>query len=299
MRFENVYGNSSLLTTVGDLLKWNENLDNPKVGGARLVSELSTQGRLTSGRQISYALGLVVDNYFGIREVSHSGGTAGYRAYLTRYPEQKLSAAVLCNMASSNPVTLTARVADVFLVKKASAAPPVAVQVSLPVAQQLSGPAAYRNRSTGVPTRFVVRNGVLRFERGGPLNPAGGNAFTFNGGRLEFSPDWRTALLLSNDGDTATLVREPEWTPTRAELESYVGTFSSDESESAFSIRLEDGGLVITDQYGRSRGLTPYYKDGFLSEQGWLVVFRRGATGAVNAASLGLGRVRDLRFVKK
>ena len=33
MPFENVYGHSSLLTTVGDLLKWSANLSSRKVGG--------------------------------------------------------------------------------------------------------------------------------------------------------------------------------------------------------------------------------------------------------------------------
>ena len=35
MPFENVHGNGGLLTTVGDLLKWNENFVTPKVGDRR------------------------------------------------------------------------------------------------------------------------------------------------------------------------------------------------------------------------------------------------------------------------
>ena len=37
MPFENVHGNGGLLTTVGDLLKWNENFVTPKVGDAAFV----------------------------------------------------------------------------------------------------------------------------------------------------------------------------------------------------------------------------------------------------------------------
>src|SRR5207253_141056 len=38
MPFENVHGNGGLLTTVGDLLKWNENFTSPKVGDAAFVA---------------------------------------------------------------------------------------------------------------------------------------------------------------------------------------------------------------------------------------------------------------------
>ena len=37
MPFENVHGNGGLLTTVGDLLRWNENFESPTVGDAAFV----------------------------------------------------------------------------------------------------------------------------------------------------------------------------------------------------------------------------------------------------------------------
>jgi len=104
MPFENVFGNGGLLTTVGDLLRWNEALAARRVGGTlggALVDSLERQGVLTSGERISYAAGLVVDQYRGTKRVGHSGATAGYRAYLARYPDQReLSVAVLCNTAA-------------------------------------------------------------------------------------------------------------------------------------------------------------------------------------------------------
>ena len=42
--FTDVIGNGGLLTTVGDLLIWNANLDNPRVGGRAMVELLETQG---------------------------------------------------------------------------------------------------------------------------------------------------------------------------------------------------------------------------------------------------------------
>src|SRR5688572_2654480 len=96
MPFMNVYGNGGMLTTVGDWMKWNAILDSKSLG-APLVEALETRGVLNDGRKINYALGLDVTSYKGVQEISHGGATAGYITFLARYPEKKLSIAVLCN----------------------------------------------------------------------------------------------------------------------------------------------------------------------------------------------------------
>src|SRR5919109_3782729 len=102
MPFENVHGNGGLLTTVGDLLRWNENFDHARVGGPELVRQLEARGRLSDGREIGYGLGLGIGELRGVREFSHAGSTAGYRAFLARYPDQRLSIAGLCNAAEAD-----------------------------------------------------------------------------------------------------------------------------------------------------------------------------------------------------
>ena len=76
MPFEDVHGNGGLLTTVGDLLRWNENFFNPTIGGRSLVDTMQTRMVLRDRRRIPYALGVSVGAYDGVAEVSHSGATA-------------------------------------------------------------------------------------------------------------------------------------------------------------------------------------------------------------------------------
>jgi CubicO group peptidase (beta-lactamase class C family) len=125
MPFENVHGNGGLLTTVGDLLRWNENFVSPKVGDAALVAEQQTPGKFSDGRAHDYGLGLYIRTYRGVGEVSHSGSTAGYRAFLVRYPDQRISVAVLCNAANANATQYAHAVADAYL-GSALTAPPAA-----------------------------------------------------------------------------------------------------------------------------------------------------------------------------
>ncbi|HBE81159.1 MAG TPA: serine hydrolase, partial [Blastocatellia bacterium] len=83
------HGGGGMLTTIGDWLKWNAMLD-AKTWNASLADSLETQGVLNNGQKISYALGLGINSYKGNKQVAHSGGTAGYRTFLARFPDKKL-----------------------------------------------------------------------------------------------------------------------------------------------------------------------------------------------------------------
>jgi CubicO group peptidase (beta-lactamase class C family) len=304
MPFEDVHGNGGLLTTVGDLLKWNENFVRPRVGGVAFVRELQTRGRLTSGREISYAFGLVVSSYRGVPEVSHTGATAGYRAFLGRYPEQHLSVAVLCNAGNANP-SLGQRVADIFLAGQTTVAAQQAGEpgVTMPPEHIAEKAGVYRNLVTNQPMRLVVRDGKLRVEGGSELTPLSRTTFrTPNGsvGTFEFGAKGLPAILrlATTDGDTISYLLEESWTPSVTELRQYVGEYASDEAETSYRVTLEENGkLMLRGRYGRSLELLPAYRHAFTTSQGpGLVLFRRDARGRVTTMSFGMGRVRDLQF---
>jgi CubicO group peptidase (beta-lactamase class C family) len=124
MPFENVHGNGGLLTTVGDLLKWNENFVSPKVGDAAFVARQQTLSKFPGGADMTYAAGLMLGVYKGLPEVSHSGSTAGYRAFLTRFPKQHVSVAVLCNAGTADATAAAHAVSDLYLGDSANAAAP-------------------------------------------------------------------------------------------------------------------------------------------------------------------------------
>ena len=110
--YENVVGPGGMLTTVGDWLIWNEALTKNTLRPGHADS-LTRKMRLTSGREITYALGIVVQSYRGITEIGHSGSTGGYSTYLARFPERgNLSIAVLCNAANTTPGASLHQIAD-------------------------------------------------------------------------------------------------------------------------------------------------------------------------------------------
>jgi CubicO group peptidase (beta-lactamase class C family) len=303
MPFENVHGNGGLLTTVEDLLRWSANFDRGQVGGPTLLREQVRPGRLTSGREIEYAAGLSVSRYRGVAEVSHSGATAGYRAYLSRYPEHGLAIAVLCNHGGAPAPTLAHRVADLYL-GSAAADPPAPTAVTLAPAVLNARAGLYRNAVTGEPLRIMVKEGKLVDEGGTEAVPISATVFrNANGGQavFELSADGRARAmrLLQEDGDTLLFLPVEAYAPGPDDLRAFVGTYVSDEAATMFTIAQQEGKLLLRQRPALSFELRPAYRDVFEVPTGDMVRFIRDATGKVTEMSVFLGRVRDLRFKKQ
>ncbi len=171
MPFENVHGNGGLLTTVGDLLKWNENFVVPVIGDRALATMQMTAGQFNDGRPLDYALGLFVGDYRGEPNIYHSGSTAGYRAHLNRFPGPQTSVAVLCNVATGDATRSANLVSDLYLagltpVTPTTPAPQRPAMTPPPTATQLAEfSAAYWSDEAEVSLTAAVENGALVLKR--------------------------------------------------------------------------------------------------------------------------------------
>src|SRR6476646_5840121 len=108
-------GDGAVHTSVQDLLKWDENFYSAQVGGKEFLAEIQERGKLNNGKTITYAKGLAVTEYRGLKAVRHGGSWGGYRAELLRFPEQHFSVACLCNVGNADPSRRANLVADVYL----------------------------------------------------------------------------------------------------------------------------------------------------------------------------------------
>lgn len=124
MPFENTYGHAALLTTTADLDKWNTSWYS--FASDPVLRELrEQQGVLTNGDTISYAGGVIIGEQNGKRVVYHSGATAGYRAWLSYFPEEELSIAILSSDAGFLTTNTGTGVAAAFVgfITEADASP--------------------------------------------------------------------------------------------------------------------------------------------------------------------------------
>jgi len=304
MPFENVHGNGGLLTTVGDLLRWNENFVDPTVGDAKFIRQQQTPGRLNDGLEHIYGLGLRMNQHKGLPEVWHTGGTAGYRAFLARYPDQYVSVALLCNASSAPNAQYGRAVADLYLGNSLNPETELtSVRVSSADLDARVG--MYRNTTTGVPFSIVRDDETLRIEDGNafrvengtPLIALSSSRFGVSSGSvtvMDFDDRGRARLTMGNN-TSAIFEKVPLAQMTRSELSEFEGSYVSDEAEVTMQVVVRDGALVLERRPDTTITLTPLYSDAFTGSLG-TVLFHRDASGQVVEFSVVMERVWDLRF---
>ena len=287
MPFEDAIGNGGLLTTVGDLLIWNRSLTQGTLG-AFVTAELQRRSILNDGRAVDYARGLFIERYRGFAEISHSGATAGYRAWLGRFPDQHLSIALLCNAADARTPTLAHAVADRFL---AGAPAPTSVAPDPSLAKWAG---LYADDRAGTPLTLTWHHDRIQSDDGATLETGPGGGFRLGSRSATLLPGDR--FQLNQTGDVMTFKRVESYAPTRAELQSIVGHYRSDEAEASFVVSMDGDHLrfAVEDRPEASGPLKPVYKDAFAGPQG-LVRLVFGAGGTVTALRLSNDRVWDLR----
>jgi CubicO group peptidase (beta-lactamase class C family) len=110
-----VFAAGAMVSTVGDLLKWNTLLDNGKLFSEKFRESLWNGVPLNNGAKHPYGLGWRLDDHKGRRTIWHSGSTSGFTASLLRFPDEKLAIIVLCNLGKQGTATHVAKgIADLF-----------------------------------------------------------------------------------------------------------------------------------------------------------------------------------------
>jgi CubicO group peptidase (beta-lactamase class C family) len=304
MPFENVHGNGGLLTTVGDLLKWNENAVTQKVGDAEFLREELQPGKFADGRAHDYAMGLYIRPFFNVPEVGHSGSTAAYRAYLARFPKQHLSVAVLCNVSSAEAERAAHTVAALYL--GSALTPPqgrAAAEDEIRPSVLASRAGLYRNAVTGVPLGFLHQDRQLTLEGAGApasLLVAGSESHfesPDNGRKYDF--DSRGLRVTNPNGTIEVFERVERAAPTVADASELTGTYASDEAETVLDVALNGSALVVKRRPDTTVVLRPVYQDAFAAPGLGLIRFRRDAAGKVVALSVIVDRVWDIRFERR
>jgi CubicO group peptidase (beta-lactamase class C family) len=306
-------GAGSMHTTVEDFARWDRNWDSATVGGRALVDSLQVRGRLKNDSIISYALGVIVGTWRGLRTVSHGGSWEGYRAHFVRFPDQHLSVATFCNLAGSGPDTLALEVAAVYLGARMGpdtlgaweSALTSASEVPVPPERLRAFAGAWRNADQGIVrlTRLDGDSLTLATERPGRLVPIGAGRFRLGatGAEISFEGDSAGApnrMRVRTRGGAYVLERVAAVSLSAAQLAEYAGEYRCDEIETTYTLAPDSGGLSVSVNGRRSATIQPAYGDGFL-RQTTNLEFTRDARGRITGFVLQAGRVRDLRFVRR
>ncbi|WP_077228798.1 serine hydrolase domain-containing protein [Sphingomonas hengshuiensis] len=299
----NHYGSTGLLTTVVDLLKWQRNLLDGRVGGAALAAWMRTSGTLNDGTDIGYGGGLTLGRYRGLHMVRHDGADAGYRAEAILFPDQQLAIIALCNGAAIDPTSLTRRVADVYLGDQMQL-PALVPSIEVSDAEQSALAGVYWSPTTDEVVQLEWTDGVLR-QAGSPtsLDPIGPGVFR----PIDLPHEWRfvpsaagapTELHIRDAWPThRVFVRVTSPLPDLAALNALTGQYRSEETDMTYTVRVIDGRLRLSWPRAYDLALAPVGGDRFVGPRG-TVTFTRTASGEVNGLTISNRRLRRLRAVR-
>ncbi|NIN72257.1 MAG: serine hydrolase [Gemmatimonadetes bacterium] len=308
-------GATSLFTTVRDLVKWEKNLSDGKVGGPAVIEAMHRRGILNNGDTLSYAFGLGIGEYRGLRTVGHSGSDAGYRSYVTRFPEEDFIVVVLSNLGDFSSSSMARRVADVYLADRLQdeepepaiepESEPPAVEVDPAIYDDYAG-----DYQIGTEVVKVFREGDRLWTQGA------------DGPRLELVPESETRFLvpdrdvyvtferdeagevyrfIASEGDeTVEAHRIEPFAPEQVGLEEYTGEYYSEELGATYTLVVRDDSLVATHVRHDPIPLTPSAPDAFSGDTWFFreVEFERDADGSITGFRVTSGRVRGLLFIR-
>jgi CubicO group peptidase (beta-lactamase class C family) len=307
-------GPAGVLTTVEDLLLWDRNFYQNKLGGGGqgLIDLVLTPDKLNDGTQLQYAFGLFHYKYKGLDAVGHDGGFFGFKTSMNRFPRLRFTVICLCNSRNAPMDTLADQVADIYLAdqfKQNAATAPAATQkpISLTGPELAKFAGIYWNPITEGLWMLSLKDGNLIDPGGGGsvLVPIGKNRFQVTGQPVEFIFETPRdgghpvrMLKVTRGGKPQVYEVVAAARPSLAQLAEYEGKFRSDEIDAAYTLIVQDGKLTLARKKAKNVALTPTFADNFWNDEFGYVKFTRDQRHKINGLLYTSSWIRRLPFKK-
>ncbi|HXB42841.1 MAG TPA: serine hydrolase domain-containing protein [Puia sp.] len=307
-------GATSLFTNINDMSKWVMNFYEHKIGDQADVDTLTKKGKLNSGKELSYACGIAVDTYKGRRQYSHGGADAGYRTYVSVFPDIKMGFIVFSNLGDFNTGAKAHAMADLFIKdgtakknednKKKSDSSMAILKDTLAM-KKFQG---YYICDEGLPFSFDINKGKLYYHIYDESN------FLIQGSKDSFSisnaPDVKFVFGIKAK-DTFVDVFTPsefyhlkkyikDTTQTDELLSAYTGTYYCPELDCKYGIVLNDHHLMLTNAKYNDAKLTLINGDHLVNDNWWInhMMITRDSKNQITGFEVNSGRIMHLRFNK-
>jgi CubicO group peptidase (beta-lactamase class C family) len=310
-------GPSGLLTSVDDLVLWDQNFYANKMA-PDLISQLITPGTLNSGAKIDYAFGLDVETYRGLRMIGHGGAFYGFTSDMIRFPDQHFSVICLCNLSNIESGRLTRQIADIYLADDFKRTEHLGNDAGLPAPKVVQVPeqeltavaGSYFNFASNNFRRIYVKNGKLFYSRGGSeseLAPLGNNRFLMLGvpDRIEItfkSPQPGAPLQMFTAANGKVFIVHDSVKPatyTSQQLAEFTGKYHSNEIEATYTITQSGDKLILArNGLDTDTPLAVQFAETFFAPGTGSLRFTRNKQNRISGFLLSTGRVRALRFEK-
>jgi D-aminopeptidase len=307
-------GEGGLVSCVEDLALWDRNFSTGTVGGLALGRALAEQLPFLNGRTNTYARGLDVKDYRGLRTMGHGGLWPGFRTEFLRVPERGMTVICIANLATIDPYRLARKVVDAAVEGVAGVHP-----VLLPARHPADAGAALAGRwlDPAAPATLeieVATDGAVTATTNGmpfPLFAGADGRLVADRGAFAFAarpdPSGGTLDIEWDAGAVASYRRAAGGGVLPADLP---GHYVSEELGATWDVAARpDGGMAVR-VAGPLRKAGPWALEAIEGDLFRLhtpaTLFRawqdirteRDAAGAITGLTVNGGRVRGIRFVR-
>ena len=112
-----IFSAGAMVSTVGDLAKWNAALDGNNLLKSANKDAMWTVSENTQSKSTKYGFGWFIDTVEGHKNIGHGGATSGFSASLQRFPDDKLAVIILTNTDEQIATTLAKKIATFYFTK--------------------------------------------------------------------------------------------------------------------------------------------------------------------------------------
>jgi len=306
-------GATSLFTNINDMSKWAMNFYDHKAGDQKDVDELTTIGKLNSGKELDYACGIVVNKYKGWKQYSHGGADAGYRTYLSVFPDLKMAFIVFSNLGDFNTGAKAYEMADLFikdssLKKEEKKKERDSAMAILKDTASLKKFVGYYIGEDGLPFSFDINKGKLYYHIYDESN------FLIQDTKDSFSipqaPDIKFVFTIKAKDTIVNVITPSDFyhltkykndtSQTDEVLKKYTGIYHCPELDCKYGIVLKEHHLMLTNVKYSDTKLTLINSNHAVSDFWWMnhLMFLRNSKNIITGFEVNSGRIMHLRFNK-
>ena len=293
------YGSGGLVTKARDMVKFMPQYVNPTLVSKETMERYLTIPTLPEGQETIYACGVRTSDLLGHKHYHHGGVTSGTRTFTVIFPDDDLVIALFTNTYNIPIETAGRDVARVVLGLPARVPKTIDPYKGEPV--DINNIGGYYCSAGGKCYDVKVENGqaFVRFNsKWAPLYNTEANLYKM--GRRNITFAFGETTYINNEGG---IVELKKLTKKPATLEGYAGSYYSDETKGTFTVREEDGVLLLSTPSLKNEPLFLTEGDTFcygsMTSNFKKVRFNRNAQGTIVSLDYIAPQITALTFHKQ
>lgn len=295
-----IFGAADVYTSIGDLVKWINNYETPKIGSKEINDLFLKPFILNDGSNSEYALGIENSSYRGLKRYRHTGGHEAFATQLSYFPDQDLGIIAISNFGGDGWVATT-KIADLLLEDYMTS--PNKIEKQLLEKEKLEQFAGlYLATELNGTISLTLVADTLTIGGTTKLIPTSQNTFCIKESEVQFQfknlSTGETQLTYVNRTNQTFTKVEP-WTPSIEELTPFEGNYWSEELETVYHLTVKEDKLTIQHRWLGEISLEPIANDFFKMDFGIYIEFKRDEEGTISSLSVNSDRTLNVIFHRK